>query len=214
MIYKLKDIIYNYGSRKVLDIKNLQIEEGNIHVVSGANGSGKTTLLKIFNALIKVPKGIILFKDKPVEKDNIKLVRNNTVYVHQNPILFSGNVSDNVGYGLKIRKFPKDKIDQTVQQVLNLVGLQNFESRKSNNLSTGEIKRVAIARALAINPEVLILDEPNAHMDRQSLEQIEQTFKDINKIHNTTIIISSHDSSFNNQIAHNIIMLEKGEIVS
>ena len=212
MIYTLKNVIFYYNKLKVLDINDLCFKKGKISVISGANGCGKTTLLKILNGLLKVKSGNIYFKNKSAETDNFKQIRENSVYVHQTPFLLTGTVYDNVAYGLKIRKKGRELINKTVMQTLNLVGLSGFETRKSSDLSDGEKKRVAIARALALCPEVLLLDEPTANIDRESVGKIYKTLKEINQ--NTTIILSSHDSRFNESIADEIFYMENKSIIS
>lgn len=212
MIYQVKDIVFAYNDRIVIDIESFNIEEGKIIILSGLNGSGKTTLLKLLNGLIKPDKGIILFNGFPVEKDNYKHIRENTVYVHQNPILFSGTVFKNIAYGLNIRRLSKDTINKTVDEILSLFDLKDYKDRKSSQLSTGEIKRIAIARALAIKPKVLLLDEPTANVDKENLNKINQTLLSINRNSCTTIIMSSHDTNFNTGIADVIVSIDNGRI--
>jgi len=213
MIYTIKKASFSYGNHKVIEIDSLSINEGKIYVLFGPNGSGKTTLLKILNGLLKIKKGIINFEGISIDADNFKQIRNNTVYVHQNPFLLTGTVYDNVAYGLKLRKKDKNTINKTVKEILEFIGLSGFENRKSKNLSDGEAKRVAIARALTLSPKVLLLDEPTANIDRESVDKIYGILKKINEINKTTIIISSHDTMFNKKIADEILYMENGSIL-
>jgi len=213
MIYKLENVAFSYNKRKIIDIMNLDVEEGRIYALFGANGSGKTTLMKILNGLLKVESGYLYYKNKPIESNNYKLIRKETVYIHQNPLLLTGTVCNNIAYGLKIRKESKENIEKIVQKMLKLVDLSGFENRKSKGLSIGEIKRVAIARALAISPKVILLDEPTAHIDRNSREKIAEILEETKKKFGTTVIFSSHDDTFNKKIADKVIHIENGEII-
>ena len=210
MIYKLEKVTFAYNGKKVINIDSLNIEKGRIYALIGPNGSGKTTLLKLLNGLLKANTGLIHYKGEPIEINKFKNLRNDTVYVHQNPLLLTGTVYKNVAYGLKIRKNPNNLTAETMAKILSLVGLDGFEYRKNKDLSVGEVKRVAIARALAISPKVLLLDEPTAHIDKKSIEKISNMLKEINNKHNTTIIFSSHDDQFSKNIADEIIYIENG----
>ncbi len=188
----IKDLKFAYETKIVLNIKKLNFEKGKIYAILGANGSGKTTLLKILNGLLGEHK----FKMQ------------NSIYVHQNPLLFSGTVFDNVAFGLKIRK--EKNINEKVKDALKLVGSENFENRKSKNISGGEIQRVAIARALILQPKVLLLDEPTANVDKQTVKLLEEILQKIKN--KTTVIFASHDHNFAKRISDEIIYLENGKI--
>jgi tungstate transport system ATP-binding protein len=197
----------------VLNIPKLDIEQGKIYAVFGASGAGKTTLLKILNGLIKAEKGRVHLYDQPIEKDNYRRTRADTVYVHQNPVLLSGTVFYNVAYGLKVRKMKGESVGRIVRDTLGWVGMDGFEKRKSNSLSGGEIQRVAISRALAISPKALLLDEPTANIDRDNIRRIEDILMKLNRELNTTIIVSTHDLFFGRSVSNRIIYLSGGELV-
>ncbi len=196
----------------VLDIDKLRIESGKIYSFLGPSGSGKTTFLKLLNGLLKSDKNTIFLNDVPIEKDNYHTVRKKTVYVHQNPLLLSGTVYDNVAYGLKIRNMKKDEIRKIVSNSLKIVGLDGFEGRDSKNLSGGEIQRVAISQAIAITPDVLFLDEPTANIDNENIKRLEHTLKELNKDYQKTIIVSTHNVSFSKLISDKVYYLRKGKI--
>ncbi len=213
-IYKIKNLTFSYQKgQEVLNIPELNIEEGKIYAVFGASGSGKTTLLKILNGLLKVQKGKIFLYGESIEKDNYRRTRSDTVYVHQNPVLLSGTVFYNVGYGLKVRKMRGESIRKIVKETLRWVGMEGFEDRKSNNLSGGEVQRIAISRALAISPKVLLLDEPTANIDRDNIKRIENILLKLNSELNTTIIVSTHDLFFGRNVSNQIIYLNYGHTV-
>lgn len=212
MIYSLEKVTFSYNHTNVIDVDNLQIEEGKIYLLSGANGSGKTTFLKILNGLLKVKSGSVLYKSEPIELNNYKNIRQDTVYVHQTPLLLTCNVYNNVAYGLKIRKKPKEIIDNTTNEMLELCNLTELKKRTSINLSGGETSRVALARALALSPKVLLLDEPTAHLDRESLENIHNILKRFNEQQNTTVIFTSHGDC-SKKITQETLFIEDGRII-
>ncbi len=209
----IDNLTYSYKKGvTVLDIDKLKIESGKIYSFLGPSGSGKTTFLKLLNGLLKSDKNTIFLNDVPIEKDNYHTVRKKTVYVHQNPLLLSGTVYDNVAYGLKIRKMKKDDIRNIVSNSLKIVGLDGFEGRNSKNLSGGEIQRVAISQAIAIAPDVLFLDEPTANIDNENIKRLEHTLKELNRDYQKTIIVSTHNVSFSKLISDKVYYLRKGKI--
>ncbi|MDZ7794605.1 MAG: ATP-binding cassette domain-containing protein [Spirochaetia bacterium] len=195
----------------VLEIDRLEINAGKIYVLLGSNGSGKTTLLKLMNRLLLPTKGSICFQDEDILTGST--LRQRTVYVHQNPLLFSGTVYSNVAYGLKLRKFSHREVQQRVHRTLKVVGLQGFERKRSSALSGGEAQRVAIARALAVEPEVLLLDEPTSSIDKDSIGKLEQLLAAIQRDYGCTIIISSHNLPFAYRMGDTLIKLEDGRLV-
>jgi tungstate transport system ATP-binding protein len=213
LIYSISNLKYSYKDKPVLDINNLKIKKGLIYSLLGANGSGKTTLLKILNGLLKSPKAEILYRGKPVSENKYLKVRNETVYIHQSPLLLTGNVFHNVSYGLKLRNEKKEIIKEKVDTALESVGLKGFEKRKSRELSGGEIQKIAIARAVAVSPEVLLFDEPTSNLDSESLLLIEKLFLDLKNKKGATIIMSSHNSFFEERLCDETIRLNKGKVI-
>jgi len=201
-LYQIKNLKFFYDSEPVLDIKKLVLEKGEIYTFLGENGSGKTTLLKIMNGLLNASG--VLFEGS----SDLNNIRKKTVYVHQNPLLFKGTVFYNVAYGLKLRK--DSDLTGKVQNALKTVGLEDFEKRQSKKLSGGEVQRIAVARALTLNPEVLLLDEPTANIDKKTVTRFSEILKKIKK--NTTVIISTHDHSFAYHNCDQMIHLENGKI--
>ncbi len=201
-LYQISNLKFSYNSKPVLDIKNLVLEKGNIYTFLGENGSGKTTLLKIMNGLLE--SSDLLFEGS----SNQQNIRNKTVYVHQNPFLLKGTVFYNIAFGLKLRQ--ESDLKNKVKNALEIVGLEGFENRKSRDISGGEIQRVAIARALVLNPEVLLLDEPTANIDRKMVTRFSDILNKIRK--NTTVIISTHDHHFAYHVGDEMIHLENGRI--
>lgn len=214
-LYDINSLRFGYSGIPVLDIPELSLHEGMVHVLLGPNGSGKTTLLKLLNRLLpaqsgETESGRISFQGEALERS--RAVRERTVYVHQNPLLLSGTVFDNVAYGLTLRTYRRKTVEKLVMDTLLVVGLKGFERRKSNALSGGEIQRVAIARALVLEPQVLLLDEPTASVDRQNVGRIETLLKQIKDTYGCTIIISTHNLPFAYRMCDRLIHMDEGRI--
>jgi tungstate transport system ATP-binding protein len=211
-VFQVHKLRFGYGDVPVLSVDHLEFHANAIHVLLGPNGSGKTTLMKLLNRLLPVPEGSIRFYGSPLEGN--EELRERSVYLHQNPLLFSGSVYDNVAYGLKIRKLPGGEIAQRVDEALAVAGLEGFTKRRHNALSGGEIQRVSIARALALRPEVLLFDEPTASVDKENVRRFEQILPRIKERYGTTIIVSTHNLPFAYRICDRLIHLEEGAVAA
>ena len=207
-LYSIEGLQFYYSGNKVLDVHHLDLEQGKIHVFLGPNGSGKTTLLKILNRLFDYPSGAVLFKGKSIKGNDD--VRNQTVYVHQDPLMLTGSVYDNIAYGLKFRKRKAEEIRRTVVNILSTVGLEDCVKRKSTALSGGEKQRVAIARALALRPDALLLDEPTSSVDKENIGRIEEILIRIKEEYGCTVLVSTHNLPFAYRICDSLIHLEEG----
>lgn len=214
MLYKISGLRRVYGSRTVLNIDELAIEKGKVYTLTGPNGAGKSTLLNILSFLAKPTAGAIEFLGKEVDysKECMARCRQNVVQLDQYPIMFTGTVSENIAYGLKIRKEKKAVIASRVAEMLDIVGMTKFADADASMLSGGETKRVALARALAIYPEVLICDEPSANVDNENQEMILNALEWMNKKRGTTIIFSTHYLSQGHRLADHTLLLQNGEL--
>jgi tungstate transport system ATP-binding protein len=211
MLYRIRNLQYSYGGQTpAVDIGSGEFEEGKIHVFLGPNGSGKTTLLKLFNRLLLPASGEIEFDGTPIRKSSE--VRDKTVYVHQNPLLLSGTVFDNVAYGLRVRGMKRRDAEKKVRETLRITALEGFERRRSTALSGGEKQRVAIARALVLEPRGLLLDEPTASVDRENVGRIEEILRRINRELGCTVMVSTHDLPFAYRICDRLIHMDEGAI--
>ena len=163
-LYKLTNIEQYYDGRKVLDVKNLVLEENQIIGFFGPNGSGKSTLFSILSFINTQSSGVLEYNGMDNKKLDFK-TKQSVVIVPQNPYLLKRTVYENIAYGLKIRN-EADNLDEKVYEALHLVGLEkSFASRKWSQLSGGEAQRVALAARLILRPKVLILDEPTSGVD-------------------------------------------------
>ncbi len=202
----------SYGSRRVLNIPELDLFGGEAVLLSGRNGAGKTTLMRIMAGLERFQGGAILLNGKPVSRrQRLALHKQQVIYLHQQPFLFDCSVKDNLAYGLKCRGVNRTERELRVQQALHWSGLQHLASRNAKTLSGGEKQRIALARAWVLEPELLLLDEPTANMDAESREQ---TGFLIRRLINEGmgIVICCHEIKPNNSLIDRALQLEDGAI--
>ncbi len=185
---------------------------GSLNTIVGPNGSGKTTLMKLLSFLESPTEGKIAFKGQTVEKGKqiSRDIRRRVSLVMQDHYLFAGTVSYNIAYGLRVRRSPRPALDEATRVSLEAVGLVGFEKRKAQTLSGGESKRVAIARAIALRPEVLLLDEPTANIDKRSSELIEQVIVGF-KNEGRTVVMTTHDFSQAYRLGDSMLSLFAGK---
>lgn len=211
-IAELHGVTKIFDEITALEDINLQIHEGEILALLGPNGSGKTTLLKILAFLEKPSKGEVYFRGRKVTEENLKQMRMESTMVFQRPVLFNTTVYNNVAYGLKNRKVPRNRIDEEVRRVLKLVKLDGFEGRQAKKLSGGEQQRVALARALALNTEVLLLDEPTANLDPKNASIIEEVIATVNHEFKTTVVMATHNMFQAKSLPNRIALITYGRI--
>jgi tungstate transport system ATP-binding protein len=210
--YHLEAVQASYGHSLGVSIDELTIAAGGLHVLVGPNGSGKSTLLGILAFLNKPDRGTIRFDGVPVNwtRRECALLRQRVTLLHQRPYLFSGSVASNVGFGLAARGIHKEDAQAVIVESLQKVGLTGFETRNARRLSGGESRRVALARALACKPEVLLLDEPVANVDRASAALFELLVVSL-AADGMTVVISSHDERLGERLGAKMIYLEDGK---
>jgi len=208
-ILELRNVSKSYGEIRAIRNVSLKVRERETLAILGPNGAGKTTLLKIMAGLLQPDSGIILYRGKPI--DGVDQLRRRVTMVFQMSVMFNTSVYGNVAYGLRVRGLPRREIDDKVRDVLRLVGLEGFEDRKAKELSGGEQQKVALARALAIQPEILLLDEPTSNLDSPSAASIEQILSQIK--HRTSIVLTTHNIFQARRLAERIIFMSSGVIV-
>ncbi|MGB9853780.1 MAG: ABC transporter ATP-binding protein [Candidatus Bathyarchaeales archaeon] len=212
IIAELKNVTKLYGRVVALDNVNIEINEGEILSLLGPNGSGKTTLLKILAFLEKPTSGEVYFTNRKVTEQNMMQMRAESTMVFQTTVLFDATVYDNVAYGLKVRKIPKNEIVERVGKALKLVGLEGFDKRYAKKLSGGEQQRVALARAIALNTKLLLLDEPTANLDPKNAALIEEIIATVNRELKTTIVMATHNMFQAKSLPNRIALMNYGRI--
>ena len=213
-MYRLQSIRKCYGSNVALDIEELTIAEGRLYTLTGANGAGKSTLLSILAFLAPPTSGEIFYAGVRVDWNHgsVEEYRRKVTLLHQSPYLFGGSVHDNVAFGLKVRGIPGEERRRRIDQALDVVGLRGFRDRKARELSGGEAQRVAMARALALEPEVLLLDEPLANIDRETAGLLESVIASL-PARGTTVVMTTHDPDHPGRLNGESIHLEGGRHV-
>lgn len=214
----LVDIYKSFGEHVVLDGLNLSIETGKVTVIIGRSGGGKSVLLKHIIGLIRPDRGrvevdghdIAAFNDRQLNE-----VRKRFGMLFQEAALFdSMTVGQNVAFPLiEHTKLGKNKIKEIVSDKLAHVGLHGVEDRMPSELSGGMRKRVGLARAIALEPEIILFDEPTTGLDPITADTIDQLIKDVQSRLNVTCVVISHDIQGTFKIAHKIAMLLDGKII-
>jgi len=214
-LFTIQNLHHSYENRTILSVPALRFCERTIHAITGPNGSGKTTLCSILALLLKPSSGAITFRNTLISYagNTIDRLRRKITMVHQNPFLFTTTVEKNVTYGLRARNVSRPEAKQRAQACLELVGLEHVRRQQATKLSGGETQRVAIARALSIDPEVLILDEFTANVDRTYVEVLERVITEIFQDRNITIFVVTHNDRQASRIAHTHTRLVAGEVV-
>tara|TARA_Y100001956_G_scaffold69434_1_gene72736 strand:+ start:129 stop:845 length:717 start_codon:yes stop_codon:yes gene_type:complete len=184
-----------YKERVLFHIPNLTIGPNDAIYLKGDNGVGKTTLLKILSGLIKPTTGdIIAPNDNWINRIFSRTGRRDVIYLHQSPYLFDGSVYQNVAYGIRFQKdSPKDKRAQVIT-ALRMVGLETLADEHISVLSGGEKQRVAMARAWILKPSILLMDEPSASLDQESIDRLVIMAKDLLE-RGSSIVITSHQKN-------------------
>ncbi|VBB09251.1 abc transporter [Lucifera butyrica] len=215
---KLVNVNMTFHGKQVLENINLEIARGETMVIIGPSGSGKSTLLRLIIGLLKPDSGEIWVDDKELfrlSEDEINAVRLKMGMVFQYSALFdSMTVGENVAFGLRQHtKMTDEEIAAVVRRKLRIVGLRGQENTMPNELSGGMKKRVSLARAIAINPEVILYDEPTAGLDPIMSGKIDRLIAGTQRRMNVTSIVVTHHmpSAFN--IADRIAMIYNGRIV-
>ncbi len=208
----LENVTKAYGNKIVVDAVNLQIREGEILALLGPNGSGKTTILKILAFIENPTVGEVKFQGKTVNFKNTEKERLESTLVFQKTTLFGTSVYNNIAYGLKIRKVPKETRDREVKKALEMVKLEGFEKRNARKLSGGEQQRVAIARALVLKTKLLLLDEPTANLDPKNAGILEEVIDTVNRENKTAIVMATHNMFQAKKLPHRIALMDEGRI--
>jgi tungstate transport system ATP-binding protein len=211
--FNLTSVKKYYGSRIALDLEELTLWPGRLYVLTGPNGSGKSTLLSILAFLAKPDQGDMLFAQDRVtwRAEQLSVLRRKVTLLQQSPYLFGGTVCGNVAFGLKTRGFKSLELQRAVSDSLKLVGLTGFEHRKIGQLSGGEAQRVALARALALKPEVLLLDEPLANVDKTTASILEPLIASLPS-QGTTVVMSTHDPHLGRSLNGHVLRLLDGRL--
>lgn len=200
-----------YGDFRALDNVDFVVPAGSLTALLGPSGSGKSTLLRAIAGLDQPDSGTVVINGRDVTR--VPPQRRGIGFVFQHYAAFKHlTVRDNVAFGLKIRKLAKPEIDEKVDNLLQIVGLAGFQTRYPSQLSGGQRQRMALARALAVDPEVLLLDEPFGALDAKVREDLRAWLRRLHdEVHVTTVLVT-HDQSEALDVADRIAVLNQGRI--
>lgn len=216
-LIETRDLVYVYpGSVKALEGINFIAPRKARIAVIGSNGAGKSTLFKHFNGIFKPTSGSVLIKGEPITKNNIREVRKFVGIVFQNPDdqIFSPTVEQDVAFGPTNLGLDEETVNHRVQEALKIVGIEDLAHRVPHHLSGGEKKRVAIAGVIAMEPQVIVLDEPTAGLDPQGVRDFNRFINSLSSEYGMTVIFSTHDVSLVPEIADFLYVMNKGRIIA
>lgn len=209
---EIKNVGKTFDKEEILKNINLEIKKGEFFSLLGPSGCGKTTLLRMIAGFIRPDKGEISINGKVIDHLNPNERNVNTVF--QNYALFPNmTVFENVAFPLRIKKFPKDRIEEEVLKYLDLVRLREQKDKKPSSLSGGQKQRVSIARALISKPDVLLLDEPLSALDAKLRQKLLIELDTIHDEVGITFVFVTHDQEEALSVSDRIAVMNKGEVL-
>jgi sulfate/thiosulfate transport system ATP-binding protein len=211
MSITVRNLTKQFGTFRAVDNVNLEIESGSLVALLGPSGSGKTTLLRIIAGLENPNSGTVECHGEDVTHRAAQ--ERNVGFVFQHYALFRHmSVFDNVAFGLRVRKRPKPAIEKKVRELLHLVRLERMEHRYPSQLSGGQRQRAALARALAIEPKVLLLDEPFGALDAKVRQELRTWLRRLHDEIHTTSVLVTHDQEEAFEVANRVVVMNEGRI--
>jgi spermidine/putrescine transport system ATP-binding protein len=211
VMVELRSVTKRFGSFTAVQDVSLSVRSGEFITLLGPSGCGKTTMLRMISGFETPTEGIVLLDGRDVT--NVPPYRRDVNQVFQSYALFPHlTVGDNIAFGLKMRKTPRQETSRRVEQVIDLVSLGGFESRKPSELSGGQRQRVALARAIVCEPKVLLLDEPLSALDAKLRHQMQLELKRLQQRLGITFIFVTHDQEEALTMSDRIAVINKGKI--
>jgi cell division transport system ATP-binding protein len=215
-IIRFEDVSKSFGAQTILEHADFSIARGEFISIVGPSGAGKSTILKLIYAEEEPSEGAIYFDGRPVaaiKRKHLPYYRRNIGTIFQDFKLFPRKtVAENIAYALEVDGHPSAEINESVSQILDIVGLTGKGDRFPRELSGGEQQRVSIARALIIRPKVIIADEPTGNLDPLSAEGITNLLLEINS-YGTTVILATHNKTIVDSLGRRVITLDNGSII-
>jgi tungstate transport system ATP-binding protein len=204
----IKNLTKVYGERTVLNIESLKFDSNRFYGIIGPNGAGKSTLLRMISGLEHNTEGEILYNRSLLNEKLLKYI----TYMSQRHYLMRTTVFHNIAYPLKLRKHPKKLIEGKVNDIMSELQLNDLRDQLATNLSGGESQKVALARALIFEPQLLLLDEPTANIDPNSMELIEKMILKRHKDNIGTTIMVTHNMEQARRLCDEIIIINQGKL--
>jgi cobalt/nickel transport system ATP-binding protein len=216
-LIETRNLTYVYpGNVTALHDLNFLAPRNSRIAVIGSNGAGKSTLFKCFNGIFRPSSGQVLIRGEPITRENIREIRKFVGVVFQNADdqIFSPTVEQDVAFGPTNLGLDEETIHHRVHEALQLVGIEDLAHRVPHHLSGGEKKRVAIAGVIAMEPEVLVLDEPTAGLDPEGVRDLIRVINNLSRTFGMTIIFSTHDVSLVPEVADYVYVMSRGRFVA
>lgn len=209
-LYRLEGVTRSYGAVPVLEIDRLEVETGAMLCLVGPTGAGKSTLLRLLMGLEPPTAGSLWFDGHQLGDRNFPLdVQRRVTLVFQRPLLLRGTVAANVEYGLRLR----GRRAAQAQALLDRLGMAPLASRSARVLSGGEAQLVALARALVLETDVLLLDEPTAHLDPARVALVEEVVAEAHRRRGCTVVWATHNLFQARRVADRVALLLDGRLV-
>jgi sulfate transport system ATP-binding protein len=210
-VIEVNGVSKRYGDTDALTDVSVSVPDGSLTALLGPSGGGKTTLLRVIAGLEAPDTGTVVMDDQDVT--NVPVRRRGIGFVFQHYAAFKHmSVADNVAFGLSVRKRPKADVKAKVDELLHLVGLAHLATRRPDQLSGGQRQRMALARALAVEPRVLLLDEPFGALDARVREELRNWLRRLHDEVNVTTLFVTHDQSEAMEISEQIVVVNEGRI--
>ena len=207
----LVDVAKAFGPVMAVDGVSLAVEEGEFLTILGPSGSGKSTLLNLIAGLARPSRGQIVIGGRDVT--NLPAAERNVGLVFQSYALFPNmTVAGNVAFPLEVRGTPGEEVARRVANALALVRLSGLEARKPSQISGGQQQRVALARALVFHPDILLLDEPLAALDRKLREEVRAELRRLQRTLGVTTVLVTHDQEEALSLSDRVVVLESGRV--
>lgn len=209
---ELKGLRKQFGQTVAADDVDVSLEQGHILCLLGPSGCGKTTTLRMIAGLTRQDRGSIRLKDREIS--HVPTHKRRIGLVFQNWALFPHlNVFDNIAFGLRTQKIPKDQIVQRVEEILRIVQLPEFGDRLPSQLSGGQQQRIALARSLVTNPDLMLFDEPLSNLDLKLRNEMREELRRINRELNLTSVYVTHDQGEALSLGDKVAVMMEGRIV-
>ncbi|MCL1977971.1 MAG: ATP-binding cassette domain-containing protein [Candidatus Bathyarchaeota archaeon] len=220
-IIKISDLVYTYpgGSKPSIDGVSLKIEKGEFVLITGPSGCGKTSLCRTFNGLVPhfyqgELKGQVIVAGQDITSKQTSDMAKHVGLVFQNPEnqLFALSVEKDVAFGLENLGMSREEMRKRVDWALNLTGIYDLRERSPHEVSGGQQQRVAIASVLAMQPEIIVLDEPTSFLDPLSAERIFEVIYKLNQEQNITVVLVEHRLDLTAKYTNHLVVMNKGKI--
>jgi tungstate transport system ATP-binding protein len=211
-VLEIRDLVVRRDQKIVVEVDHLDVEQGEVLAVIGPNGSGKSSLMLAIARLLKPERGQIVFNGKQPEHETPVEYRRRIGLVLQEPLLLDLSVYQNVSMGLRFRQIPQTDIKLRPDAWLKRLGIEHIRKRPARSLSGGEAQRVSLARALALQPELLLLDEPFSALDAPTRIHLLEDLHAILAETNTTTLFITHDLKEAAQLGDRLAIILNGKL--